>query len=422
MRVEDFAWLPVALPVSATRVEAHDRALADLIGAEAIGGDRADVEIGTPAQLAGRAPTAIVPVLEQPSTSSAPVRAAVRIRRHLRVRRLAAAAARDLRGRGYAAVRTIEWEPGHRVDPDPASATRAERMPLGLVVVAGGETPGPTIVETLTVPGSELRSMKSGAVVAVGADVVLRVAVGKAGETLEHAHAVLAQVRTSLRDLVPEPNGRGVAGLGHWTRETRLQGEVGPLDDGLLQQCVDVLARLHAAGGDDPASLTPSARAVAASAPRDERELLRLAAKLDGELVAVPRGFAHGDFWAGNLLSAGGRLTGIVDWDAGGAGRLPLLDLLHLLSAPSGPRTATPEPGVAFEEVWRQLDDAAAITDYCQRIGIERHPALLRRLAVAFWLERAAWVADRSVGGADSRWAERNVEGVLRFLANNQPL
>jgi aminoglycoside phosphotransferase (APT) family kinase protein len=233
---------------------------------------------------------------------------------------------------------------------------------------------------------------------------------------------VLAQARTRLGELAPEPRGLGAAGLGRWTTETRLPGRSGGLDDELVHQCVEVLAGLRAGDGGRGASLTAHARLVAAHAPDAERELLALAARLDDELAALPRVFAHGDFWAGNVLSADGRLTGIVDWDAGGSGRLPLLDLLHLLSAPSGPRTATPQPAAALELVWRRLDDSPAISDYCQRIGIERHRNLLRRLAVAFWLERAAWISERSVGAGDNAWAQRNVQGVLRFVANNDPL
>jgi aminoglycoside phosphotransferase (APT) family kinase protein len=42
---------------------------------------------------------------------------------------------------------------------------------------------------------------------------------------------------------------------------------------------------------------------------------------------AVPRTVVHGDLWVGNVLLTGGRVSGVVDWEAGVASGEPLRDL-----------------------------------------------------------------------------------------------
>ena len=44
---------------------------------------------------------------------------------------------------------------------------------------------------------------------------------------------------------------------------------------------------------------------------------------------AVPRTAVHGDFWSGNLLMDGRRLTGVVDWEAGSISGEPVRDLVR---------------------------------------------------------------------------------------------
>ena len=43
----------------------------------------------------------------------------------------------------------------------------------------------------------------------------------------------------------------------------------------------------------------------------------------------APRTAVHGDFWAGNLLVSGGRVTGVVDWEAGSTCGDPVGDLVR---------------------------------------------------------------------------------------------
>jgi hypothetical protein len=416
VRVERYAWLPVALPVTAQRIDAHDPELAALLGDAA--GDEPDVEIGRAEQLRGGAAAAIVAALAEPAVGPAVVRSGARVARHLAVRRIARRATAALRRLGYAHVRVVEWEPGHHIDPAPAVATRAERLPLGLVAVGTRDATTSVFAAAAAAAScdvAELRAMKSGAVVATTDVAVLRVAVGAPADTLLRAAAVLEELRQkapALRSLVPEPTACGSAGLGTWTTETRLTGVTGPVDGALLEQCVDVLVQLYdSARGTAPAETAKGF---------DDPALSRLAARLDRELADVPCGFGHGDFWGGNLLREDGRLTGIVDWEGGGPGRLPGVDLMQLLTAPVAVQTATPEPGRGLEWLWPRLDTDVNLAAYFERIGFRADARVLRRLALAFWLERVDWVITRS--GADPAWLRRNVEGVLRWLANSGEL
>jgi aminoglycoside phosphotransferase len=56
----------------------------------------------------------------------------------------------------------------------------------------------------------------------------------------------------------------------------------------------------------------------------DLRRLAGLRARLAGYPIA--RATHHGDFWPGNLLTAGGRVTGVIDWEHARAGGVPARD------------------------------------------------------------------------------------------------
>src|SRR5207253_5851842 len=127
-------------------------------------------------------------------------------------------------------------------------------------------------------------------------------------------------------------------------------------------------------------------------APQLGARVEALGARLDEQLAGVPRGVAHGDFWTENLLTADGRLTGVVDWSGAAGGRLPLVDLWHLLlhSTP-GPRgRALGDAVVGWLVPLAQGGGGPMVQAYCRRIGLDADGALLRALAVAYWLEPAA--------------------------------
>jgi aminoglycoside phosphotransferase (APT) family kinase protein len=59
----------------------------------------------------------------------------------------------------------------------------------------------------------------------------------------------------------------------------------------------------------------------------DLDQLAEIYASLRGE--TVPRTVVHGDFWFGNVLLAGGRVSGVVDWEAGAKSGEPVRDLVR---------------------------------------------------------------------------------------------
>jgi hypothetical protein len=96
------------------------------------------------------------------------------------------------------------------------------------------------------------------------------------------------------------------------------------------------LGELQTATAGTPAPVDMDGGAAARLAARFDGDA-ELAADLDrlqeihGRLaeVAVARTAVHGDLWCGNVLMAGGRTTGVVDWEGGSTRGEPLRDLVR---------------------------------------------------------------------------------------------
>lgn len=67
----------------------------------------------------------------------------------------------------------------------------------------------------------------------------------------------------------------------------------------------------------------------------DVAEALDALARIQAGLrrYATPRTWVHGDLWAGNILMADGKISGIVDWEAGAASGEPVRDLVRFALA-----------------------------------------------------------------------------------------
>jgi hypothetical protein len=434
-------WLPAVVPAGARRFRVADAELAGALaeaGAELVESG-AEVEIAAArAEIQGDAELAIVTVVG-PESRAGPrlLRAARRAAHSLRARLEAARALRLLRREGYPDVSVLYWDLPDRVRL-PGLTEDGPRLPRYALAVGRRGARQPTSVESAldaaSPRGLEARwaSTRAGLVVLAVNGSLLRVAIGPTSAEIDNGIASLealwsASPPPEVADLIPWPVSRGRVGLADWSLERLLAGTQPPraVSGPLFDDCLAFLQRLgRLRAAPDEAHAFPALAVTVEEVCRPETasELRAVADGLERRLEEVPRCFAHGDFFAGNLLeNEAGRLSGVVDWDAAGPGRLPLLDLLHLQVTRSGPFA---------DEDWgrmllaRLLPLARAggdehVRHYCREVGLDPDPSLLEALVFAYWLDYAAYqLRAHPVRRVQPAWIEGNVELVLRSAAH----
>ena len=440
------AWLAAAIPLEARRFRVLEPALAYTLadaGAELVD-ESPDVEIASLRQLRGDAAVAIVIIdAPTPDVDSRVRRSARRLAGSLKVRAGVKAAKAGVRRLGYSDLSVLSWDLAQAFDvrelPTHGGRGVAELLPRHAAVVARRSaervTPlGASIEDASRQTGTSIRfdapSMREAVLVAVGDSGVLRIAVGPARNQLERQAAALEELRsTRAAELDPSciswPIASGRSGLADWALEQRLGGTRPQpiLPARVLADCLDFLAALHASGPRGSRSRTPIDDAKLIAAVCDEERssaVMHVAEGLAAEVADLPRGFAHGDFFRGNLLVDGGRLAGVVDWDAAGPGRLPFLDLLHLRHMG---KHLPPDRDWGLTVVrgllpWARAGGDELTRGFCRRLGVQPSPALLEALAVAYWLERLGYQLSTYADRTERRvWLERNVDEVLRAIA-----
>jgi hypothetical protein len=406
-----------------------------------------DVEIAPLRRLRGDAPVAIVSLdAPTPDVDSRLRRAATRLAGSLRIRAEAKAAKAGIRRLRYTEVSILSWDLaqafGVRELPGRGAGGVAERLPRHAAVVARRSSGGVTALGAAIADAAERAdggsihfdtpSMREAVLVAVGDSGVLRVTVGPARGQLERQAAALEGLRVArVPELDPAciswPIASGRSGLADWALEQRLPGArpQPALPARVLADCLDFLAALHSSGprGHPDRSPVDDAELIAAVCDEERsRAVSGVAERLSGKVGYLPHGFAHGDFFRGNLLVDQGRLAGVVDWDAAGPGRLPLLDLLHLRHMGKH-LPADRDWGLTVVQhllPWARAGGDEVTRGFCRRLGIEPSLPLLEALVVAYWLERLAYqlstYADRTERPV---WLERNVDEVLRAVATS---
>ena len=440
------AWLPASLPASARRFRVGEPALRAVLedaGAVFVE-EHPDVEIAEVLGMRGDAECALVSFdLERPQSWPRAARAGWTAVSSLRLRLDTVRATRTLRRLGYRAidVKLWDWLQGWRA-PETDRFGReaiARRLPLNALVRGWRSRPEPTILHELIAeaeivlghpfdPGEPL--FRRGLVVSIGEGGVLRAAVGPARRRIDEQRRALAELEAASEDPVirrraPWPLGGGRHGLADWSLERRLPGVVASLDlsDELLEDCLDFLVALHAAGRKAPPSYSfaDDAEIVAASCrPAVASDIRRVGGVLERRLGDVPPGFGHGDFWAGNLLVDQGRLVGVVDWDFGGPGRLPLVDLLSLrLGTVRIGRRLTFGQALADDLLpWARAGGDEPTRSYCERIGLSVDPGRLQDFVAALWLETLARdLRTYPDLGEQTAWTRENVESVVSVVA-----
>jgi aminoglycoside phosphotransferase (APT) family kinase protein len=371
-------------------------------------------------------------------------RAARRVALSVGVRAKAARDARRLERRGYRHAHTLVWDLGQPLRPagtQLAADRVADRLPQQAAVVASRGGSGTTalaavVAEAEAASGIPLDgrppTVREGLLVMPAETAFLRVAIGPARHQLDRQFGILTRLQAaplpaSVLTRVPWPLGRGRRGLVDWSLERRLPGRTPhpQLAPAVVGECVDFLVDLHrstsAAAGNGHGTIRANAEVVAAACGGEESRLLaRLADRAECRLDGYPRGFGHGDFYRGNLLVAGGRLVGVIDWDTATPDSLPFLDLFHLRVF-SEHRPADHRWGSVVTEhllARAQSGGDEVMREYGRRIGVEASPAELEALVIAYWLDRLAYqlatVADRLVR---ERWLAENVHRAVRVLS-----
>jgi aminoglycoside phosphotransferase (APT) family kinase protein len=434
------------LPAGATRFRVSDaelRATLQDAGGELVEQDP-DVEIGPTADLRGDAAVAVVDLGRSDLYGrSRPGRAWKRTSQSFSVRVRAAKAGRALKAVGYESADVIPWDLGQtfalpEIRDRRHRGTFVERglldhFPQRALVVGRRSAAEPTLLdaavaEVIGDDGDELSvwlSMREGLLIRSDSQRILRVAVGPARNQLDAHRASLVALEAApshVRKLVPRLLGRGRRGLADWSLEERIAGArpPAPLSERLRHECVDFLVELHAVGGAPTCdtSATGMARLAEQVCSPERRAVVReIGRHVDASLADVKRGFVHGDFFRGNLLAADGKLVGVVDWDAGGAGRLPLIDLIHFKLYSQ--RLGSEDWGPAIVDdllPWASAGGDEVVRGYCSRVGLELG-ARLPIFVAAHWLDHVAYqlrtYADRR---SRRRWVERNVDQVIDAL------
>jgi aminoglycoside phosphotransferase (APT) family kinase protein len=439
----DHGWLAAVLPADATRFRAVDQGLAAVLadaGAELVesGGD---VDIAPASELRGEADLAVVSFAARPHDSThLAVRVGRRVASAAEVRVRASRVKPIVRRRGYPRTDVVFWDVRQQFRAPGVPAARrkpVEYLPQRALVIGRRTAEVPTLLDaSLDAAGaavgatldSQAPSIRAGLVASMTGRGLLRVAVGPARRQLEEQSKALEALRGSaaeviVKDRVPWLLVDGKTGLANWSLEKRLPGAkpAGALEPALLAECIDFLVALHKAGGSQAGrSLSEDAESIAAVRPPEQgAALAALGSRLDSALADVTRGFGHGDFFLGNLLTERDRLSGVVDWDAGGPGRLPLLDLIHLQHlaqysladedwGPSLVRHLFP---------WARSGGDDVAHAYSSRIGLELGPGLLESLAIAYWLDRVAYtLRTHRQRRTEPRWLARNVDHVLEAV------
>lgn len=448
-----YGWLPSVLPARCTRFRVADPALRDLLdeaGAQIVR-VAPEVEIGPVHTLYGDAEMSIA-VLGRPARSTpalplgrvraawpVPLRALRRIAVSLELRASAQAARRQMLRLGHDTAKVMYWD--HQMAPAPTQGrARLRARALGLLpqralVIGHSGSAAPTVLDTVRAQAARATgqaladgcaAVRTGGLVVDAGSGVLRVGVGHGRLQVLTQRRALAQLRAGrppsvVMERIPWERAGGVSGIAEWSLERRLPGRPAarPIRDRVLSDCLQFLVALHGVQSTEtqPASLVAQAQLIAAACPpATARHVAGIGRWLEDELADIPRGYAHGDFFPGNLLVDHGRLCGVVDWEAAGPGRLPFIDLLHLRFTslvdtadidwgPMLARHLLRGGGVARDE---------AIQTYAARLDLDARPDRVRALVIAYWLDYAAWqLRTHPQRRWQARWIERNIEGVL---------
>jgi hypothetical protein len=214
--------------------------------------------------------------------------------------------------------------------------------------------------------------------------------------------------------LVPELLARGRAAGAGWSLQRRLPGEgPGRLGPTVMGEALRFAAALPSSNGDAIAH-HDDVRGLGELVPAAAGRFVAAAARVDAATGGVPGRFRHGDLWAGNLLVAGGRLTGVVDWDGWHPRAVAGIDAFHLVGMDLAVRSRREVGAIWVERPWRTDPFRAALLPYWHALGLDPTPEQLEGVAVAWWLGHLGATLTRNPDRVeDDPWMEPNVWDVL---------
>lgn len=211
---------------------------------------------------------------------------------------------------------------------------------------------------------------------------------------------------------VPRLVGRGVTAGVSWTTETRLHGR-------LVREPVRRLRRSAAEfcatlpRSDEATALRDRMLALAERYPRWSS----LARQVAGHATGIPGVMQHGDFWMGNLLTDGGDLVGVIDWDTWHPAGIPGVDLLQLEAMERRRRTGDDIGALWAGQPWRSSAFLETAEPYWRTMGIAVTPAFLELLSLDWW---SGQLFKRQSFAARPGWIEANVDQVMETLGGHR--
>lgn len=263
------------------------------------------------------------------------------------------------------------------------------------------------------------RSAAGGALVfgtlATGQDVLLRVAGSGWPGDPRPGHEALRGL--GERDLVPRAVDAGEVARASWTLETALPGARPRVLDATLAAAVSRFsARLPRASGP-PRSVEHDLSALALLLPSRADRYRMVAARADELATEVQGVTRHGDLWLGNLLIAGGALSGVVDWDAWHVAGVPGADILHLYGTDMALATRRELGDIWVGAPWRSDAFRSFAASYWSELRTSASEDALLLAGIAWWAAAVAGTLARAPHRAShERWVAANVDRVLERI------
>jgi putative inorganic carbon (HCO3(-)) transporter len=301
----------------------------------------------------------------------------------------------------------------------PRAAAR-RRLGSGAVVSWGPDWPVPGSVLAdiadmagLTFPEPSARLGSGGTLVTAGLcdgePVVLRVFPADQWSRHQHAIGTLAHLERSATALAPRLVAAGAHAAVSWSVETRLPGRrPSYLSKGVYTDATTFLLALPLAPWPADARVFPGLPADLAA------RLGSFGARTAAVWHDAPPVGVHGDFWAGNLLTVRGRLTGVVDWDAYRTGAVPGVDLIHLVATAERLERRRGMGAELLSRPWTRNPLRRLGTRYFAQIGTTVDEDRWRAAAVDWWLGQVADTLRRTPHlAARASWVDRNLVDVL---------